>query len=70
MKGERAMRERTRIDGPISEKCLITQEEGMFFTGMGRKTFRDYADEIGATRHIGRRLLFHRETIEEALRKG
>ena len=62
------MNARTVIEGSLHDKCLLSIEEGMFFTGMGKKTFRAFADEIGATRHRGRRVFFHKETIVNALK--
>lgn len=61
------MRTRTVIEGSLHDKCLLNIDEGMFFTGMGRRTFRSFADEIGATRRRGRRVFFHKPTIEQAL---
>ena len=62
------MNARTRIEGSINDKCLLDLTEGMFFTGMGKKIFTEYCEQIGAVRRFGRRTLYHRETIENALR--
>ncbi|MBR1533380.1 MAG: hypothetical protein IJ639_03375 [Ruminococcus sp.] len=56
------------IEGSIRDKALLTEEEGRFYTNMGRTNFRKWADEIGATRRRGRRVLFNREVIDNFLR--
>lgn len=56
------------IEGSIRDKALLTEEEGRFYTNMGRTNFRKWADEIGATRRRGRRVLFNREVIDNYLR--
>ena len=57
------------IVGSIRDKALLTEEEGRFYTNMGRTNFRKWADEIGATRRRGRRVLFNREVIDDFLRR-
>lgn len=62
------MKERKRAE--ISEKRLLDMDEGAKYCGLGRVTFRKYADAIGATRKIGSRVLFDRLVIDTALDSG
>ena len=50
-----------------SIKRMLSVSEGIEYTGLGKTTFRSWADKIGATRHIGKRVLFDRVKIDEAL---
>ena len=59
------MKERKRAE--ISEKRLLDIDEGAKYCGLGRVTFRKYADTIKATRKIGSRVLFDRLVIDKAL---
>lgn len=47
---------------------MMTCEQAAAYTGMGRTTFRVWADKIGATRRFGERLIrFDRIVIDKAL---
>lgn len=49
-------------------KRMLSEKEGQVYTGLGRTKFRQFADEIGATTHIGaRRVLFDVRIIDAAL---
>lgn len=60
------MNTRTSVEA-IDEKRLLSWGEGTAYTGLGRTTFRSWADEIGATRKYGTRVLFDRKVIDEAI---
>lgn len=47
-------------------KRLLSEMEGMAYVGLQRNKFRSWAAEIGAVRHIGRRVLYDRVTIDRA----
>ena len=53
--------------GSISEKRLITIGEGSTYTGLGRTTFRKWAEQIGALRRFGSRVLFDKTIIDREL---
>ena len=43
------------IETPARKVRLITAQEGADYVGLGVQTFKKWADEIGATKHIGGR---------------
>ena len=45
---------------------MLNQKQGEEYTGLGRATFTSFADEIGARRKIGRRVLYDRTVIDRA----
>ena len=49
------------------EKRLLTEAEAMCFVGLRRTKFRSWAAEIGAVRHIGRRVLYDRAVLDRAV---
>lgn len=49
------------------EKRLLTEAEAMCFVGLRRTKFRQWAAEIGAVRHIGRRVLYDRVVLNRAV---
>ena len=49
------------------EKRLLTEAEAMCFVGLRRTKFRSWAAEIGAVRHIGRRVLYDRAVLNNAV---
>lgn len=51
----------------ITEKRMLSIIEASNYTGLGRNSFRSWADEIGATRKYGTRVLFDRKVIDEAI---
>ncbi len=55
--------------GTISDKRLLTITEGTIYTGIGRSSFRKWADEIGATVKFGSRVLFDKTIIDQKLDK-
>lgn len=60
------MRKR-RDMGAIGEKRLLNIEEVCAYTGMGKTKARKYMDEISATRHFGKKVVFDKTVIDGAL---
>ena len=56
-------------DVDVRGKRLLGIDDAAKYIGMGRVMTRNIMDEIGATRHIGRRVLFDKKIIDEALDK-
>ena len=58
----------------IRKKDFLTENEGMLYTGLSRKTFRKWAEEIGAKRKLQDgphgRVLYVREVIVNAILEG
>lgn len=48
-------------------KRLLNEADGMRYVGLQRNKFRQWAREIGAVRHIGRRVLYDRTVIDQAV---
>lgn len=46
---------------------LMSTVEGCTYTGIGRSSFLEWSNSIGATVHIGRRCLHDRNRIDEAI---
>ena len=57
------------IEGNISEKRMLNIKEVCIYTGIGQSMARQYMEEIGATKHFGRRVLFDKNIIDTALNK-
>lgn len=51
----------------IKNKRMLSVAEGCAYTGLGRNTFRKYAEQIGAVQKIGTRVLFDKKVIDAAL---
>lgn len=64
------MRYRIKTDMPTTEKRLLTVKEAAAYMSVGTQRARKFCDEIGATRHFGRSILFDREMIDDAISKG
>lgn len=60
------MRKRTNDSGSGSNRLMSTTE-GCTYTGIGRSSFLEWSNAIGATVHIGRRCLHDRNRIDEAI---
>lgn len=58
-----------KVSGTIAEKRLLNIKEVCAYTGIGQTNARAYMDEIGATRKFGRRVLFDKIVIDEALNR-
>lgn len=56
-------------DVDVREKRLLGIDDAAKYIGMGRVMTRKIMDEIGATRRIGRRVLFDKKIIDEILDK-
>lgn len=55
---------------PESHSRLLTTREAADYVGIGVQTFKKWADEIGATKHIGNRILrYDVEVIDKAIDK-
>lgn len=51
----------------LNGKRLLDFNEFCLYTGLGRTKGGAWAKEIGAIRHIGRRVLFDRAVIDKAI---
>ena len=56
-----------RISIADSERRLLSIEEAAQYIGQGLNRTRSYMESIGAVRKIGRRVLFDKKVIDEAL---
>lgn len=55
---------------PARRVRLLTTQEAADYVGIGVQTFKKWADEIGATKHIGNRILrYDVEVIDKAIEK-
>lgn len=46
---------------------MMTIEQGCAYTGLGKNSFRTWADQIGSKRKFGARALYDKKIIDEAL---
>ena len=53
--------------GKLSDKRLLDALEIAEYTGMGRNTARKFAEEAGALRRYGKRVLFDRLVLDRAI---
>lgn len=51
----------------FTNKRLLDASEIAEYTGLGRITARKFAEEAGALRRYGRRVLFDREALDRAI---
>lgn len=51
----------------MENKRMLSEKEGMRYCGLGRNRFRDFAFSNGAVVHIGRRILFDKQKLDNAL---
>ncbi len=56
-----------RVTGKIEEKRLLNIKEVCSYIGVGQTQARRYMEEIGATRRFGRRVLFDKNVIDNAI---
>lgn len=49
------------------EPRLLSMKDLLRYTGLGQNKARTWAEEVGAVRHIGTRVLFDKPTIDAAL---
>ena len=54
----------------VSGKRMLSLDEGCNYSGMGRTSFRSFADAAGAVRHYGKRVLFDRYALDKAFDSG
>ena len=57
------------IDTEDADVRMMDVLQGARYVGIGRNMFRDWANAIGARRHFGKRTLFDKKVIDEALDK-
>lgn len=53
----------------ISQKRMLSVTEAQGYTGLGATYLRKWAEEIGAVKKIGRRVLFDKTVIDDELSK-
>lgn len=53
----------------FSDKRMLSWSEASGYVGLGRTRTREFCEQIGAVRKIGRRILFDRYAIDRALDK-
>lgn len=58
---------RRKSNAAISDKRLLSVKEGADYVGIGTASFRAWASKIGCVRHIGSRVLFDKDIINNAL---
>lgn len=56
-----------KVTGKIEEKRLLNIKEVCSYIGVGQTQARRYMEEIGATRRFGRRVLFDKKIIDNAI---
>lgn len=56
-------------DASINEKRLLSVKEAAAYTGIGTVSLRAWAEQIGAIRRIGSRVLVDKYVIDAALDK-
>ncbi len=68
------MRKRASSTDPaavdVSGKRMLSLSEGCSYSGLGRTSFRHFADAAGATRKFGKRTLFDRFALDKAFDSG
>ena len=57
------------ITGTIEEKRLLNIKEVCTYIGVGQTQARRYMEDIGATRRFGKRVLFDKHIIDDAIAK-
>ena len=55
------------VTGSIEEKRLLNIKEVCTYTGIGQTQARKYMEEIGAVKRFGRRVLFDKNVIDQAI---
>lgn len=60
------MRARNNVE-EVANMRMLGIEEAAAYIGMGRNATRAWMDRIGATRKIGRRVLFDKNIVDRAL---
>lgn len=56
-----------KCEATIHDRRLLSVREGADYAGVGLNTFRAWAEQIGAVRRIGSRVLYDRNVIDAAL---
>lgn len=55
------------VDGNVSEKRLLNIKGVCSYIGIGQTYARKYMEEIGAIRRFGRRVLYDKKVIDNAI---
>ncbi len=63
------MRKRKNFNdfGDVTCKRLLSVSEGCLYTGLGKSTFQKLAEELGAKKKYGKRVLYDRVIIDRAI---
>ena len=48
----------------LSDKRLLSEKESCFYWGLSRYSIRRLAENVGAIRHFGRRILYDRIVLD------
>ena len=56
-----------RVKGTVENTRMLSADQAGQYVGMGKTTLREWADQIGATRKFGRRVMFDKVVIDRAL---
>lgn len=54
----------------MDEKRMLSLDEAALYTGLGRTSCRQWLDQIGAVKKIGKRVLCDRTVIDRELDKA
>lgn len=60
-------RERVQDHNDFSGVRLFSLSDGCAYTGLGKTSFTDFAKQIGAVKKYGKRVLFDRAIIDNAI---
>lgn len=61
------MRKRATTGYSLEGKRLLSVKEMETYTGLGRNAARRFAEDVGAVRKFGRRVLIDKNMIDQAL---
>lgn len=61
------MRKRTATGYSLEGKRMLSVKEMETYTGLGRNAARRFAEDVGAVRKFGRRVLIDKNTLDLAL---
>lgn len=54
----------------FTERAFLNDFEAAAYVGVGRTSFRKFAEEIGCRRKVGRRVVNDKAVIDKALQRG
>ena len=58
------------VKGLMSDKRLLNADELSVYIGLGRYSARKYAEQVGAVKKFGRRVMFDKTIIDASLNGG